>query len=125
MKTYRFRLYPSKAQARLIEETRETCRRFYNDCLAESKEVFEREGSERWSQPRDAGLIGRALRERTVVLSSDVRQESTYLGSRGVDLFRSRDVNAPPPPLYLARPDPTLGQVRQIEFHDLNIRVFV
>ncbi len=38
-----------------------------------------------------------------------------YLGSRGVDLFRSRDVNAPPPPLYAARPDPTLGQVRQIE----------
>ncbi|HEY2431652.1 MAG TPA: TonB-dependent receptor [Vicinamibacterales bacterium] len=39
----------------------------------------------------------------------------TYLGSRGVDLFRSRDVNAPPPPSYLARPDPSLGQVRQIE----------
>jgi len=38
-----------------------------------------------------------------------------YLGSRGVDLFRSRDINAPPPPLYLERPDPTLGQVRQIE----------
>ena len=40
---------------------------------------------------------------------------ATYIGSRGVDLFRSRDVNAPPPPLYLARPDATLGQVRQIE----------
>jgi len=39
----------------------------------------------------------------------------TYIGSRGVDLFRSRDVNAPPPPLYLARPDSTLGQVRQIQ----------
>jgi outer membrane receptor protein involved in Fe transport len=39
----------------------------------------------------------------------------TYLGSRGVELFRSRDVNAPLPPLYLARPDPSLGQVRQIE----------
>jgi hypothetical protein len=32
-----------------------------------------------------------------------------------VDLFRSRDVNAPPPPLYLARPDAAFGQVRQIE----------
>src|SRR5260221_1477232 len=29
-----------------------------------------------------------------------------FIGSRGVDMFRSRDVNAPPPPLYLARPDP-------------------
>ena len=40
---------------------------------------------------------------------------ATYIGSRGVDLFRSRDVNAPPPPLYEVRPDSTLGQVRQIE----------
>ena len=39
----------------------------------------------------------------------------TYIGSRGEDLFRSRDVNAPLPPLYLSRPDPELGAVRQIE----------
>ncbi len=38
-----------------------------------------------------------------------------YMGSRGVDQFRSRDVNAPPPPLYLERPDQAFGQVRQIE----------
>lgn len=38
-----------------------------------------------------------------------------YTGTRGHDLFRSRDVNAPPPPLYLARPDPTYGAIRQIE----------
>jgi hypothetical protein len=38
-----------------------------------------------------------------------------YLGSRGVDLFRSHDINASPPPFYLIRPDPSLGQVRQIE----------
>ena len=36
-----------------------------------------------------------------------------YLGTRGVDLFRSRDINAPAPPLYTVRPDPALGQVRQ------------
>jgi len=39
----------------------------------------------------------------------------TYIGSRGRDLFRSRDVNAPPPPVYLSRPDPALGAVREIE----------
>jgi hypothetical protein len=40
---------------------------------------------------------------------------ATYVGSRGIDLFRSRDINAPPPPDFLARPDAALGQVRQIE----------
>jgi outer membrane receptor protein involved in Fe transport len=38
-----------------------------------------------------------------------------YLGSRGVDLFRSHDVNAPLAPLYAARPNPAFGQIRQIE----------
>jgi hypothetical protein len=38
-----------------------------------------------------------------------------YTGIRGVHLFRSRDVNAPPPPLFLARPDPNLNVWRQIE----------
>ncbi len=39
----------------------------------------------------------------------------TYIGARGFHLFRSRDVNAPPPPLYLARPDPAYGVIREIE----------
>jgi hypothetical protein len=39
----------------------------------------------------------------------------TYTGARGYHLFRSRDVNAPTPPLYLARPDPAFGVVREIE----------
>jgi hypothetical protein len=39
----------------------------------------------------------------------------TYTGARGDHLFRSRDVNAPPPPLYLTRPDPAYGVVRQVE----------
>ncbi len=38
-----------------------------------------------------------------------------YVGSRGVAQFRSRDVNAPPPPAYAFRPDPAFGQIRQIE----------
>jgi hypothetical protein len=39
----------------------------------------------------------------------------SYSGMRGMNLFRSRDVNAPLPPFYLARPDPNYGQIRQIE----------
>lgn len=38
-----------------------------------------------------------------------------YTGARGVDLFRSLDVNAPPPPFYVLRPDPTHGVVREIQ----------
>jgi hypothetical protein len=40
---------------------------------------------------------------------------ANYVGLRGIDRFRSRDVNAPPPPAYAARPNPNLGQNRQIE----------
>lgn len=39
----------------------------------------------------------------------------TYIGSRGVSLFRSRDLNAPPPTNYLTRPDAGFGVIRQIE----------
>ena len=38
-----------------------------------------------------------------------------YNGSHGYDQFRSRDVNAPAPPLYSSRPDPAFGAIRQIE----------
>jgi putative transposase len=44
VKTFAYRLYPSKAQKRLLKSTIETCRRFYNDCLAERKTVYESEG---------------------------------------------------------------------------------
>lgn len=36
--TYRFRLYPTKTQGHLMEEALETCRRLYNDLLAETSE---------------------------------------------------------------------------------------
>ncbi|HYR77071.1 MAG TPA: TonB-dependent receptor [Pyrinomonadaceae bacterium] len=39
----------------------------------------------------------------------------TYLGSRGFDQFRSRDINAPLPPGYTARPNPAIGVLREIE----------
>ncbi len=39
---------------------------------------------------------------------------ATYVGSRGIDLFRSVDANAPPPPTFAARPNPGIGQERSI-----------
>jgi outer membrane receptor protein involved in Fe transport len=48
-------------------------------------------------------------------LASKATLSINFVGSRGYDLFRSRDVNAPAPPTYAARPDPARGVVRQIE----------
>ena len=40
-KTYRYRLYPSEAQAKLLDATLETCRRWYNTCLAERRDAWQ------------------------------------------------------------------------------------
>ncbi len=47
-------------------------------------------------------------------LSKSTTLSVTYTGAHGFHLFRSRDINAPPP-LYQSRPDPTVGVLRQIE----------
>jgi len=51
--------------------------------------------------------------ERKVAKSTTLT--ASYYGTRGISLFRSLDINAPPPPLYLARPDPQYSVWRQIE----------
>ena len=40
---------------------------------------------------------------------------ANYVGTRGIDQFRSVDVNAPPPPTYAERPNANLGQDRQLQ----------
>ncbi len=40
-KAYVYKLYPSSTQARRMDAVRETCRRFYNDLLAERKTAWE------------------------------------------------------------------------------------
>jgi carboxypeptidase family protein/TonB-dependent receptor-like protein len=52
--------------------------------------------------------IERELRPRTTL-------GVTAISTRGYDLFRSRDLNAPAPPLFASRPDATRGVVREIE----------
>ena len=42
-KTFLYRLYPSKPQVRLLDATLETCRHWYNQCLAERKNAYEQE----------------------------------------------------------------------------------
>ena len=51
--------------------------------------------------------------ERQVTSKSTL--SATYVGTRGIDLFMSRDINAPLAPDYLARPNPAFGQIRQME----------
>jgi putative transposase len=43
LKSYKYRLFPSKVQVHLLEQTLETCRRWYNTCLAERKQAYETE----------------------------------------------------------------------------------
>jgi putative transposase len=43
-KTFQNRLYPSRNQKRLLYQTLETCRRWYNTCLAERKSAWEERG---------------------------------------------------------------------------------
>ncbi|MCI0485740.1 MAG: carboxypeptidase regulatory-like domain-containing protein [Blastocatellia bacterium] len=48
-------------------------------------------------------------------LTGSLTATANYINTRGIKLFRSRNTNAPPPPLYIARPDTTIGVLRQIE----------
>lgn len=48
-------------------------------------------------------------------ITSKSTLSATYIGTRGIDLFVSRDINAPLAPDYLARPNPAFGQIRQME----------
>lgn len=44
MKTFVYRLYPTKTQERRLAETLDVCRDWYNACLAERRDVYEAEG---------------------------------------------------------------------------------
>lgn len=65
--TYKFRLYPSKNQERLLTQTLETCRRWYNVCLAERKEAWENE-------KRSVGKFEQLAKVKTY------RKENSYAG---------------------------------------------
>jgi putative transposase len=43
LKTFKYRLYPSRPQVRLLEQTLETCRQWYNTCLAERKDAWDQQ----------------------------------------------------------------------------------
>lgn len=65
IKTYKYRLYPSKAQEILLAQTLETCRRWYNTCLAERKETYATEGRS----------VGRSEQQRKI---KELKQSNPY-----------------------------------------------
>jgi putative transposase len=67
LKTYKYRLYPSKVQAGLLAQTVETCRRWYNSCLAERKEAWE-------TEQRSVGKFEQLAKVK------DYRRENPYAG---------------------------------------------
>ena len=48
-------------------------------------------------------------------LTKTLAATANYINTRGIKLFRSRNINAPPPPSYIERPDTSIGVLRQIE----------
>jgi hypothetical protein len=55
-------------------------------------------------------------------IGSHASLAATYRGVVGSDLFRSRDINAPRPPDYLAVPNPQFGVIREIEFEGRQVQ---
>ncbi len=47
-------------------------------------------------------------------LNKSLTATANYINTRGIKLYRSRDINAPLTP-FLQRPDPTIGILRQVE----------
>ena len=47
-------------------------------------------------------------------ITKSLTATANYINTRGIKLYRSRDINAPLPP-FLERPDPAIGILRQIE----------
>jgi hypothetical protein len=67
----------------------------------------------------EPGVVIPSMLQYSVSLERELRRgtsaSATYTGTRGYNQFRSRDLNAPPPPFYQARPDPAHNVVREIE----------
>lgn len=67
LKTFKYRLYPSKAQQRWLAQTVETCRRWDNTCLEERKAAWE-------TEKRSAGKFEQLAKVK------DYRRENPYAG---------------------------------------------
>jgi putative transposase len=96
MMTYRFRIYPTEAQARIMEETPETCRRLYNCMLADRIEnhsgFYEQKRKLAELKKNDKHL--RSIHSQVlqdVVLRLDKAYQAFFAGLSRYPKFRRRD----------------------------------
>lgn len=90
-KAFRYRLYPSRTQAKLLDTTLETCRFFYNDCLAERKTAYGKRGETigKYEQLRQ-------VKERKATTSYAKNVHSHVLQTVVQDLDKAFDAVLPP-----------------------------
>lgn len=79
LKTFKYRLYPSKSQTRTLDATLETCRRFYNECLSERKTAYEQEKR----------VVGRVEQLRKVKLLKETEPSAKEIHSHVLQLVVS------------------------------------
>jgi putative transposase len=60
-KAFRFRIYPSKEQVRILERTLQTCRILYNNLLAERRDSYRETGCSPGYYEQKRSLVLRKL----------------------------------------------------------------
>jgi putative transposase len=87
-KTYKFRIYPSKEQRRILEQTLETCRILYNGLLAERKDTYRKTGRSPGYYEQKRSLIERKTTNTYMhQVHSQVLQDVALRLQRGFDNF--------------------------------------
>ena len=98
-KAFKFRLYPTKKQEKLLFWTLTRCRELYNAALQERKEAYEMAGKSisYYEQKRDLVEIKAALRPEYQDIHSQVVQDVLLRLKRALDHFFRRVKNGEEP----------------------------
>ena len=90
-KAYRFRIYPSKEQRRILERTLQTCRILYNNLLAERRDSYRKTGRSPGYYEQKRSLVLRKLGNPYVhQVHSQVLQDVALRLQRGFENFFER-----------------------------------
>jgi putative transposase len=90
-KAYRFRIYPSKEQGRILERTLQTCRILYNNLLAERRDSYRRTGCSPGYYEQKRSLVLRKLGNPYVrQVHSQVLQDVALRLERGFENYFER-----------------------------------
>jgi putative transposase len=90
-RTYKYRLYPTRNQRRVLEHTIETCRILYNSCLADRRNYYQAKGKG-LSRLRQQEILrdDKAKVERLLSVHSQVLQDVLFRVERAYDGFFRR-----------------------------------